>query len=392
MDGTTPAASPRPVPVSPSNINAYVASRSSPRDRMKIDRLLSSPRNPWSPRSLLGNREGPQRFTNWVDGSHLKKPRKTHLTKSVGPSTSPCPEQRPGGSTKRKEQENLATFASLLQQQQHPGGMFRPQPEGTHGHCDAGNSSSGWTSEGDVSNADVKVQANLLLSCGASAMAGGGEPHSSVGGSGSGSLHGAAPGGGANMFPVPLLVAAIGDGKLVAGIPQKSLDILEQIIKKVSREQNVIVTVFNEGNVNIHLRVFASNSQEARAVRDYVEANPNQSPAPFVLLAQQLPMAVMYDPSTLNPKLPSAADRLRKQAKTRAIKVLRELIFDPAGGVTGEVLRGRKGAVIPGHRIDDLISQRCVEVRQTARLAGYRFSAATMPLRAACPLPLPCAR
>jgi hypothetical protein len=58
-----------------------------------------------------------------------------------------------------------------------------------------------------------------------------------------------------------------------------------------------------------------------------------QVPAPFVILAQYLPMAVLYDPATLDLSDASVADRLRKQAKTRAVKVsfffLTDLLFLP---------------------------------------------------------------
>lgn len=40
-----------------------------------------------------------------------------------------------------------------------------------------------------------------------------------------------------------------------------------------------------------------------------------------MVLAQHLPMAVLYDPATLDLSDASVADRLRKQAKTRAVKV-----------------------------------------------------------------------
>eukprot|EP00960_Hanusia_phi_P030746 748821-Hanusia_phi.AAC.3 len=66
-------------------------------------------------------------------------------------------------------------------------------------------------------------------------------------------------------------------------------------------------------------------------------------PCPFIMLARQLPMAVAYDTAI------QVADRLRKQAKTRAIKLLREVIWDEASGVTKYVsiplrmrLRGSK--------------------------------------------------
>ena len=47
-----------------------------------------------------------------------------------------------------------------------------------------------------------------------------------------------------------------------------------------------------------------------------------QIPAPFVVLARHLPMAVLYDPHTLDLSDAAVADRLRKQAKTRAVKVI----------------------------------------------------------------------
>jgi len=43
-------------------------------------------------------------------------------------------------------------------------------------------------------------------------------------------------------------------------------------------------------------------------------------------------MAVMYDPQTLDLHDASVADRLRKQAKTRAVKVLRESIANKSLG------------------------------------------------------------
>jgi hypothetical protein len=42
------------------------------------------------------------------------------------------------------------------------------------------------------------------------------------------------------------------------------------------------------------------------------------------VLARDLQMALLYDPTMLDLSDSSVADRLRKQAKTRAVKVLRE--------------------------------------------------------------------
>jgi hypothetical protein len=69
------------------------------------------------------------------------------------------------------------------------------------------------------------------------------------------------------------------------------------------------------------MRVFVVNSEDAKAVGEYIGSHLSQIPAPFVVLARHLPMAVLYDPATLDLSDASVADRLRKQAKTRAVKV-----------------------------------------------------------------------
>jgi len=69
------------------------------------------------------------------------------------------------------------------------------------------------------------------------------------------------------------------------------------------------------------MRVFVVNSEDAKAVGEYIGSHLHQIPAPFVVLAKHLPMAVLYDPATLDLSDASVADRLRKQAKTRAVKV-----------------------------------------------------------------------
>lgn len=378
------------VPVSPSNINVYAASRASPRDRMKIDRFLSSPRSPWSPR--FGMREGapgPQRFTNCIDGSHLNKPRKTPLTKSVAACTSPARDGCPEESARRRGQGSASPSGHHLPRRTGSKGAGSSSREGASGGAAAkdlgdvpgakhferepsGGEKAGMHGHDDEEdgapqrprlNSDVNINAKLLLSFGSSSSMGEERFEDDN--------ISAVLGGGASLFPVPLIVVAVTDGKLESGIPQKSIDILEQVMKKLSKESNMTVTMLNEGKIDLHLRVFASNSQEARALREYVKANPNQSPAPFVILATQLPMAVMYDPKTLNPQLASAADRLRKQAKTRAIKLLRELLFDPAGKASGEVLGGHKGPMAMCQHFEEVIDRRCVQVEYQDK--GRRF-------------------
>mmetsp|Transcript_16128 Transcript_16128/g.25026 ORF Transcript_16128/g.25026 Transcript_16128/m.25026 type:complete len:224 (-) Transcript_16128:283-954(-) len=106
------------------------------------------------------------------------------------------------------------------------------------------------------------------------------------------------------------------------------------------------------------MRVFVVNSEDAKAVGEYINAHLEQRPAPFVVLARHLPMAVLYDPLTLDLSDASVADRLRKQAKTRAVKVLREAIGNKAIGITQHMLRGHCGAMQPAERLSDFLASR----------------------------------
>mmetsp|Transcript_9340 Transcript_9340/g.18204 ORF Transcript_9340/g.18204 Transcript_9340/m.18204 type:complete len:176 (+) Transcript_9340:2-529(+) len=67
-------------------------------------------------------------------------------------------------------------------------------------------------------------------------------------------------------------------------------------------------------------------------------------------------MAVLYDPAALDLSDASVADRLRKQAKTRAVKVLREAIGNKALGVTRDMLRGHQGALAPAEHLADALA------------------------------------
>ena len=83
-----------------------------------------------------------------------------------------------------------------------------------------------------------------------------------------------------------------------------------------------------------------------------------QNPAPFVILSRKLHIAVSYSANELDTTCASVADRLRKQAKTRAVKVLREAIADPMCGATARILRGFAGAHAPSLCLDKYILSR----------------------------------
>jgi hypothetical protein len=65
--------------------------------------------------------------------------------------------------------------------------------------------------------------------------------------------------------------------------------------------------------MDLKMRVFVVNSEDAKAVAEYIKGHVDQVPAPFVVLAKHLSMAVLYDPLTLDLSDASVADRLRKQ-------------------------------------------------------------------------------
>jgi hypothetical protein len=65
--------------------------------------------------------------------------------------------------------------------------------------------------------------------------------------------------------------------------------------------------------MDLKMRVFVVNSEDAKAVGDYIKGHEDQVPAAFVVLAHHLSMAVLYDPNALDLSDASVADRLRKQ-------------------------------------------------------------------------------
>lgn len=73
-------------------------------------------------------------------------------------------------------------------------------------------------------------------------------------------------------------------------------------------------------------------------------------------------MAVSYDSSAINPSHASVADRLRKQIKTHAVKVLREAIAEKECALSVSMLRGHVGAMAPSELIEPLVSCKAVPI------------------------------
>ena len=81
-----------------------------------------------------------------------------------------------------------------------------------------------------------------------------------------------------SYFAVNLFVAALGDGKLILEGARKKQDVLEQIVRNVSKEQNTVVHVPSDGTtMHLKMRVFVENSIEAKAVIDYIASHPHQA-------------------------------------------------------------------------------------------------------------------
>lgn len=64
---------------------------------------------------------------------------------------------------------------------------------------------------------------------------------------------------------------------------------------------------------------------------------------PFVILSHALPIAVSYDSRNVNVSDANVVDCLRKQAKTRAVKLIREMLSSSHVGMGSRHLRGHEG-------------------------------------------------
>mmetsp|Transcript_39232 Transcript_39232/g.123746 ORF Transcript_39232/g.123746 Transcript_39232/m.123746 type:complete len:412 (-) Transcript_39232:86-1321(-) len=165
------------------------------------------------------------------------------------------------------------------------------------------------------------------------------------------------------FFPVNLFVTAIGDGVLAKDITAKARERLETVLSKIPKEQHTCVEIQGEGITDIKMRVFVANSEDAKAVNDYIQSHEKQVPAPFVVLARDIPMALLYDPTKLDLADSSVADRLRKQAKTRAVKMMREIIADEGRGLNIRSIRGHQGPYDPASILDQLVKNKATPLR-----------------------------
>lgn len=82
-------------------------------------------------------------------------------------------------------------------------------------------------------------------------------------------------------FPVSLFVTAIAEGEISSDTPNKVAERLSLIVRKVPKEQNTSVDMGEGiGSVPLQMRVFVVNSEDAKAVGEYINGHMNQVRAP----------------------------------------------------------------------------------------------------------------
>lgn len=77
------------------------------------------------------------------------------------------------------------------------------------------------------------------------------------------------------------MVIAIGEGSLLCNTQPKLLHRLHQIMHKVPKEHHLFIDLPAEGSVQLRMRLFVVNSEDAKAVREYVCANRERT-MPFL--------------------------------------------------------------------------------------------------------------
>ena len=199
-------------------------------------------------------------------------------------------------------------------------------------------------------------------------------------------------------FPVALFVAVVGEGALDSNTPPRVLERLQQACSKVPKEQIIRIVLRDKPGsskspslrpgdkgkdgkeVEVKLRVFVANSEDAKAVQAYIASHDNQTPAPVVVLSPILPMAMEYDALTVDPTNQGTADRLRKQAKTRAVKLVRELLIENSEKLSSRLLFGYAGPSAPVKLLADSLKKRTVIINPDTNERGIVYTAGCKPV------------
>jgi len=132
--------------------------------------------------------------------------------------------------------------------------------------------------------------------------------------------------------------------------------------------------------IEVKLRVFVANSEDAKAVQGYIASHEEQTPAPVVILCPILPMAMEYDALTVDPTNQGTADRLRKQAKTRAVKLVRELLMENSDKLNSKILFGHAGPSAPVKLLAESLKKRTSVINPDTQERGIVYTAGCKPV------------
>jgi hypothetical protein len=198
------------------------------------------------------------------------------------------------------------------------------------------------------------------------------------------------------FFPVTLFVAVVGEGVWDPSTPSRVLERLQKASSKVPKEQIIRISLRDkvaakgaseksqEGKeVNLKLRVFVADSEDAKAVQGYIASHDEQVPAPVVVLCPKLPVAMEYDVLTVDSKIQSTADSLIKQAKTRAVKLVRKLLMENTDKLSSEILFGYEGPSAPVKHLAESLERLTSVINPETKERGIVCKAGCKPLSAA---------
>merc|ERR1719217_1182659 len=87
-----------------------------------------------------------------------------------------------------------------------------------------------------------------------------------------------------------------------------------------------------------------------------------------------------YDALTVDPTNQGTADRLRKQAKTRAVKLVRELLVENSHKLTSKILFGHNGPSAPIKLLAESLKQRTTVINPSTDERGIVYTAGCKPV------------
>jgi len=199
-------------------------------------------------------------------------------------------------------------------------------------------------------------------------------------------------------FSVALFVAVVGEGDFDSSSSKENFRRLERICRKVPREQIIIVPLreqiiisplrdkvavqgaiekSKEGKVELKLRVFVANSEDAKAVQGYIASHDEQVPAPVVVLCPMLRIVLQDEARTVEPTSTdkAAVDKLVKRAKTRAVNLVRELLQENTDKLSREILLGHEGPSAPVKHLEESLKRRTSVFNPETKERGIVYTA-----------------